>query len=73
MFFLNLKLQKEVIDRNTVLVNKLLLTGTLSNVHRCWLVMLLGAGVLCWVLACRTIEKKETPIIIITLHLVELS
>ena len=57
---------KEVIERNTDLVNKLLLTrnvpvnkllltGTLSNVHRCWLAMPLGAGVLHWVLACRTI------------------
>ena len=30
----------------------------LSNVHRCWLAMPLGAGFLRWVLACRTIEKK---------------
>ena len=32
--------------------------GTLSNVRRGWLAMPLGAGVLSWVLACRTIEKK---------------
>ena len=57
-------LKKEVIDRNILLlagtdpVNKLLLTGTLSNVRRCWLAMPLGAGVLRWVLACRTIEEK---------------
>ena len=61
---------KEVIDRNTdpvnklllagtVPVNNLLLTGTLSNVRRCWLAMPLGAGVLHWVLACRTIERKN--------------
>ena len=61
--------KKEIIDRNTdpvnklllagtVPVNNLLLTGTLSNVRRCWLAMPLGAGVLRWVLACRTIEKK---------------
>ena len=49
---------KEVIDRNTDPVNKLLLAGTvpvnkllvlltapLSNVRRCWLAMPLGAGV----------------------------
>ena len=62
--------KEEVIDRDTVLVNNSLLTwtpvpvnkesltGTLSNVRRCWLAMPLGAGVLRWVLACRTIEKK---------------
>ena len=49
-------LKKEVIDRNTVLVNKLLfaetdpvnkllLTGTISDVCRCWLAMPLGAGI----------------------------
>ena len=51
----------EVIDRDTcpgVPVNNSLLTGTLSNVRRCWLAMPLGAGVLSWVLACSTIEKK---------------
>ena len=64
-----LKDKKEVIDWNTVpvnnlllagtvLVNKLLWTGTLSNDRRCWLAMPLGAGVLRWVLACHTIEKK---------------
>ena len=42
----------------TVPVNKEYLTGTLSNVRRCWLAMPLGGGFLCWVLACRTIEKK---------------
>ena len=30
----------------------------ISNVRRCWLVMPLGAGVLRWVLAWCTIEKK---------------
>ena len=34
----------------------------LSNVHRCWLAMPLGAGFLHWVLACRTIEKKKESI-----------
>ena len=29
------------------------------NVHRCWLAMPLGIGILCWVLACHTIEKKK--------------
>ena len=64
-----LKKMKEVIDRNTDPVNKLLLAGTdlvkkllltetLSNVRRCWLAMPLGAGILRWVLACHTIEKK---------------
>ena len=28
-----------------------------SNVRKCWLAMPLSAGFLCWVLACRTIEK----------------
>ena len=61
--------KKEFIDQDTVqlnnflltstlLVNNSLLTGTLSNVRRCWLAIPLGAGVLCWVLACHTIEKK---------------
>ena len=31
----------------------------LSNVHRCWVAMALGAGFLSWVLACHTIEKKR--------------
>ena len=31
----------------------------LSNVHRCWLPMLLVAGFLPWVLACGTIKKKK--------------
>ena len=44
---------------STMLVNNSLLTGTLSNVRMCWLAMPLGAGVLRWVLACRTIEKKN--------------
>ena len=30
----------------------------LSNVHKCWLAMPLGAGIMSWVLACRTIEKN---------------
>ena len=42
----------------SVPVNNSSLTGTLSNVRRCWLAMPLGAGVLSWVLACRTIEKN---------------
>ena len=61
---------KEVIDRNTdpinklllaqtVPVNNLLLTETLSNVRRCWLAMPLGVGFLRLVLACRTIEKNR--------------
>ena len=36
------------------------LDNPLSNVHRCWLAMPLGAGFLHWVLACRTIEAKTT-------------
>ena len=43
----------------TVPVNKLLSTGTLSNVRRCLLAMPVGAGVLSWVLAWRTIERKN--------------
>ena len=41
-------------------MNKEHLTGTLSNVRKCWLAMPLGAGFLRWVLAagCLTIEKK---------------
>ena len=35
------------------------LANSLSNVRRCWLTMPLGAGFLRWVLACRTIEKKN--------------
>ena len=33
----------------------------ISNVHKCWLAMPLGAGVLCccWLLACRTIEEEN--------------
>ena len=42
----------------TVPANKEYAAGTLSNVRRCWLAMPLGAGVLRWVLSCRTIEKK---------------
>ena len=30
----------------------------LLNVRKCWLAMPLGAGILHWVLACRTIEEK---------------
>ena len=55
-------LKEEVIDRDPgpgVPVNDSLLTGTLSNVHRCWMAMPLGAGVLSWVLACHTIEKQN--------------
>ena len=33
--------------------------GLLSNVRRCWLAMPLLAGFLSWVLACRTIERKN--------------
>ena len=44
--------------KGTVPANKEHLTGTLSNVRRCWLAMPLGAGFLRWVLACHTIEKK---------------
>ena len=40
----------------TVPENKENTAGTLSNVRRCWLAMPLGAGVLRWVLAWRTIE-----------------
>ena len=39
----------------TVPANKDYATGTLSNVNWCWLAMPLGAGVLSWMLACRTI------------------
>ena len=46
----------------TAPANKEYATGTLSNVRRCWLAMPLGAGVLRWVLACRTIEKKKTKV-----------
>ena len=35
------------------------LTNPISNVRRCWLAMPLGDGVLRWVLACHTIEKKR--------------
>ena len=35
----------------------------LSNVHTCWLAMPLGAGVLRWVLAHRTIEKTNKSLI----------
>ena len=42
----------------TVPANNEYTAGTLSNVRRFWLVMFLGAGVLSWVLACRTIEKR---------------
>ena len=31
----------------------------LSYVRRCWLAMPLGAGILCWVLACNTIEENK--------------
>ena len=41
----------------TVPANTEYAAGTLSNVRRCWLAMPLGAGVLSWVLECRTIEK----------------
>ena len=44
----------------TVPVNNSLLTGTLSNVRGCWLAMPLGAGILRWVLACRTILHTLT-------------
>ena len=44
-----------------VLVNISILTGTLSNVCRCWLAMPLGAGILRWMLACCSIERiKKT-------------
>ena len=43
----------------TVPANKEYAAGTLSNVRRCWLAMPLGAGILHWVLACRTIEKQN--------------
>ena len=46
------------LNAGTVHANKEYAAGTLSNVRRCWLAMPLGAGVLRWVLACRTIEKK---------------
>ena len=49
---------EEVIDLYTVPVNNSLLTRTTLNVRRYWLAMPLGAGVLRWVLACRTIKKK---------------
>ena len=68
-------LQNEVsIGRNTVPSNKELMDGTLSkrfrpltpywtesfsNVRRCWLAMPLGAGILSWLLACRTIEEEK--------------
>ena len=65
---------KEVIDRNTdpinklllaqtVPVNNLLLTETLSNVRRCWLAMPLGAGFLRWMLVCHTIERKNESLV----------
>ena len=41
---------EEVIVRDTVPVNNSLMTGTLSNVRRCWLAMTMGAGVLRWLL-----------------------
>ena len=64
---------KEVIDRNmnpvnklilarTVPVSKLLLTGTLSNVRRYWLVMPLGAGVFCLVFT------PPTCVYVLTIH-----
>ena len=31
---------------------------SIANVRRCWLAMPLGAGLLSWLLACHTIEKK---------------
>ena len=47
----------------TVPANKEYAAGTLSNVRRCWLAMPLGAGILHWVLACHTIEKKTESLI----------
>ena len=44
---------------STVPVNNFLLTRTLLNVCRCWLAMHMGAGILHWVLACHTIERKK--------------
>ena len=38
-------------------------TGTLSNVRRCWLAMPLVAGVLRWVLVCRTIEIENESLV----------
>ena len=32
----------------------------MSNVRSCWLAMPLGAGILRWLLACRTIDKITT-------------
>ena len=51
---------EEVIDLYTVPVNNSLLTRTTLNVRRYWLAMPLGAGVLRWVLACRTIEEENS-------------
>ena len=31
----------------------------LTPLRKCWLAMPLGAGILCWVLACHTIEKQK--------------
>ena len=43
----------------TVPANKEYAAGTLLNVRAGWLAMRLGAGILCWVLACCTIDEKE--------------
>ena len=51
--------KRKRLNAGTVPTNKEYATGTLSNVRRCWLAMPLVAGVLRWVLACRTIEKKN--------------
>ena len=62
IFFTVIYDKKKVIYRDPctgVPVNNSILTGTLSNVRRCWLAMPLGAGVLSWVLACGTIENKH--------------
>ena len=40
----------------------------LLNVRRCWLAMPLVAGFLRWVLACRTIEKKQKVLFATTPH-----
>ena len=50
------KKKEEVIDRKTDPINKPLLAELF---HRCWLAMPLGADILCWVLACRTLEKTK--------------
>ena len=57
---------KKLLLARTDPVNKLLLTRTFSNVCSCWLAMPLGAGVLRWVLACHTIEKKKKSNVKIT-------